>query len=119
MAKATDNGHTPEPGPSILEKLRWLLEEELDSLLGDPDVKPSQWCPGEASEDVGNVIEWQEYGELRGRAQGLAMAITMVMNPYAYDDQDENKTEWEKAVKATKADAVTRWKEDLGDDATD
>lgn len=59
-------------GKSILE----MMNEELDRLVG---LLMTDWStPPEEGDDE----EWLDYGEVRGQAQGVAMCIAFVLNPY-------------------------------------
>lgn len=80
--------------------------EELDNVMDwlmDPNNKPSKWCPAEYSDDIGIAEEWRAYGEMQGRAHGIAYSLAMWENPL-YTSIDE-----------IRAAAVARWKERQAD----
>jgi hypothetical protein len=63
-------------GKSILEMLWESLDAAYERLVADDIGGPP---------DDGWPDEWREYGEQRGRCQGLAEAIAVLTNPYAPD----------------------------------
>lgn len=71
----------PEGGQSIVEELENEIDNVMDDLMvdGEPEHTPT---------------DMQAYGELRGQAQGLARAISL-MRSMSYD--------------AVRAEAVDRW----------
>ena len=81
-----EDSHPGKPGRSILEQI-W---EELDSIMdqlrsGSPVPEAEGWAGV------------RDRAELRGRAQGVALAISIMINPYAPD------------VPKVKAEARKRW----------
>jgi hypothetical protein len=74
-------------GLSVLDLLWQKLDEVVDALdEGEPEKWADEHVRGKDPQDHSGVAsEWMEWGELRGRAQGLAQAIALLMNPYAPD----------------------------------
>lgn len=101
------NGATGKPhvnaGRSIIE----ILWEELDSIMdrlmedGEPDSEDFWWGHDDFNAEE-HKEACREWGEERGRAQSMAYAIAVMMNPYAVDTP---------AVKKT---AMARWEERQG-----
>lgn len=85
----------PHAGKSIIEILWEHLDDVMDKLM--EEGKPESWESG--SREVGVVGHWQQYGEERGQAQGLAYALAVMTNPY-HPDMD-----------GIRANAVKRWEE--------
>lgn len=104
---SAENPH-PYAGMSVLDILWQDLDDLMDELMDygtpertsmDKDFEAKN-NPTEARE---LAVEWyvtlQNWGELRGQAQGLAFAIAVLTNPYAADVPTvklEAKTRWEK-----------------------
>ena len=87
-----DDSHPGKPGRSILEQIWEELDATMDRLRSDgvPDPDPAM--------SVGAAINaGKDWGEERGRAQGVAFAIAVMTNPYAPD------------VPKIKAEARKRW----------
>jgi len=86
IAVKLEDSHPGKPGRSVLEQI-W---EELDAIMdrlrsGSPILEAEGWAGV------------RDRAELRGRAQGIALAISIITNPYAPD------------VPAVKVEARRRW----------
>jgi hypothetical protein len=83
-----EDSHPGKLGRSILEQI-W---EELDSIMDQL----------RSSSPIPEVEGWdgvRDRAELRGRAQGIAYAIAVIVNPYAPDVPEvkaEARKRWEK-----------------------
>jgi hypothetical protein len=108
MEKYVSNAANPHPnaGKSILDLLWEELDEVMDLLMeqGAPDkdsLASELHLTSALSVARQLATEWystlQEWGELRGQAQGLAYAIAVLTNPYAAD------------VPTVKKEALARW----------
>lgn len=90
----------PVAGKSILD----LLWEEMDDVVDllQEEGQPASWADEHVRgrtprDEIGVASEWQSWGERRGRAQGLAYALAVILNPYEPD------------VPAVKREAMARW----------
>ena len=91
-------------GKSILDLLWEEMDDVVDLLM--EEGQPESWSGelfGMPQDEIGVVSEWQNWGEQRGRAQGLAYALAVILNPYAPD------------VPMIKAQAMARWEERADD----
>lgn len=82
----------PWAGKSIRESVQEELDTVVERLLADGR-------PSRAGIDVQAANEWQAYGEERGQAQGLAIALAIFNNPYK-PNVPETKREAVERVKA-------------------
>ena len=89
-SNATQNGHSPEPGPSLIEKIEYAMDDTMDEL---------------------SVAHEDEQIRLDGVLNGLAMALTILRNPYLFDDEDESK--FDEAVKETVRTAQDRYSREM------
>lgn len=88
-------------GRSIIE----IIWEDLDRVMDLIKADGKPWRPTDKKrdfplgwKDAEELIEsWQDWGELRGQAQGLAYALAVLINPYKVD------------VPAVKKEALARW----------
>lgn len=82
----------PWAGGSIREKVQAELDVVVERLLaeGKPDT---------AGANLDQLAEWMAYGEERGQAQGLAIALAIFNNPYK-PNVPETKREAVERVKA-------------------
>lgn len=92
----------PHAGRSILD----IFWEELDSIMDILMLEgaPASWVEDQdpnphSPEAVGIASDWQQYGEERGKAQGLAYCIAILTSFY------------EPSVPAIKKEAARRWRE--------
>lgn len=101
MSEATKHGGHSAAGASILELLESKLDDAMDNLmssqLAGKDISTAMHQ--DSGGWAGHNGAWQTHGELRGQAQGLALAVATMMNPY--DPQ----------VEAIKVGAYSRWQE--------
>lgn len=68
-------------GKSILEMLWEQLDAAYERLIADGEPGNAQYSTNQAAW----AVDYQRYGEQRGRCQGLAEAIAVLINPYAPD----------------------------------
>lgn len=83
-----EDSHPGKPGRSILEQI-W---EELDAIM-------NQLRSGSPIPEAEGWAGVRDRAELRGRAQGIALAISIITDPYAPDIQTvkaEARKRWEK-----------------------
>jgi hypothetical protein len=88
-------------GKTLLESLWAELDDAVDVLRvdnGQPDAWEAESIGGAvAGPKVGVASEWLDWGEKRGRAQGLAWAIAKITSPYAPNIEAIKKQSWERA----------------------
>lgn len=89
-------------GRSILEIIKDMLDDRLDDIMSGET--PESWVddqdPDPQDPDpVGSAEEWENWGNLRGTAWGLAYAVAVIENPY------------EVSVPRVRQEAMERWKE--------
>jgi len=95
-----EDGIPVRPGKSILETLWDELDAIVDRLQADGPPNRELWMKRSTPEHIAD--EFQEYGEERGRAQGVAHAIAILTNPYAPN------------VDAIREEAMRRWEQGQG-----
>lgn len=83
----------PHAGRSLLE----ILWEELDAIMERLMTEGQPHTPVEDEFYQQDLDAWREWGEERGKAQGVAYAIAVITNPY------------EVSVQAIKREAARRW----------